>query len=116
MFFVLFFDISHFIRIVVDTTTRITIVIVAWLYLTISIMFRRHAPLMLTVAAGVFSGVYIWLPSFEELKRMNDNKPITSRDQLRPAPTYLPQEGNSQDVPSQSQKDNTTTTNTVSDK
>ncbi|KAI8051310.1 hypothetical protein BDF22DRAFT_744924 [Syncephalis plumigaleata] len=53
-------------------------------------MFRRHAPLLVAITAGVTTGVYIWQPSFEQLKRMNNNQPITRADQLRPAPTYLP--------------------------
>jgi hypothetical protein len=32
-------------------------------------MIRRNAPMFLAVAAGVVTGLYIWLPSFEQLKR-----------------------------------------------
>ncbi|CAJ0641944.1 2034_t:CDS:2 [Entrophospora sp. SA101] len=43
-----------------------------------SIFFGRHSPILIAAVVGVASGLYIWIPIFEQYKRENLTQPSTS--------------------------------------
>ncbi|RKP12874.1 hypothetical protein BJ684DRAFT_20605 [Piptocephalis cylindrospora] len=54
--------------------------------------FQRNLPGFIAVGVGVISGFYLWKPSLDELRRMNEGKIITDRSQIHSAAVPFPED------------------------